>query len=64
VVLEIGPQLPLQIKFLELSGTEKKALHWSNAKDVTLSQYGTSLPCLWRCLQQLGALDSSAEIKD
>jgi hypothetical protein len=35
--------VPLQIKFLELSGTEKKALH--EAKDITV--YGTSLTRLW-----------------
>jgi hypothetical protein len=40
--------VPLQIKFLELSETEKKTLHESKAKDVTL--YGTSLPRLWRRL--------------
>jgi hypothetical protein len=44
--------VPLQIKFLELSGTEKKALHWSKAKNVTL--YGTSLPRLCKCLQLQG----------
>jgi hypothetical protein len=38
--------VPLQIKFLELTGIEKKALHESKAKDITL--YGTSLPRLLR----------------
>ena len=43
MVLKIGPKciLPLQIKFLELSETEKKALHEFKAEDITV--YGTSL---------------------
>jgi hypothetical protein len=46
VVLEIGPRLhcgmivPLHIKFLELSGTENKALRDSKAKDVTSQDGG------------------------
>jgi hypothetical protein len=48
-----------QIKFLALSGTEKKAIHKSKENDV--SQYGKSLlqtlPRLWRRLppQELSA---------
>jgi hypothetical protein len=44
--------VPLQVTFLELSGAEKKALHKSKAKDITLYHYGTSLqqPSLWRHL--------------
>jgi hypothetical protein len=56
-VLEIGPKLhcassEVQIKFLELSGTEKKACHESKVKDVTM--YGTSLLSLWRHLPPQG----------
>jgi hypothetical protein len=59
VVLEIPNCIvPLQIKFQELSGTEKKALHESKAKDVTI--HGT-LPCLWMSLQLLGLLAAIAE---
>jgi hypothetical protein len=38
--------VPLQIKFLELSGTEKNALYESKAK-VLLSQY-----CVWNIFAQ------------
>jgi hypothetical protein len=44
--------VPLQIKFIELSGTEKKALHEFKAKDVTV--YGTCMPRLWRRLPPPG----------
>jgi hypothetical protein len=52
VVLEIPNCIvPLQVKFQELSGTEKKALHESKAKDITI--HGMSLPSLWMSLQLL-----------
>jgi hypothetical protein len=49
----------LQIKFLELSGTKKKALHESKAKDVTahgmsLPRHGGPRPILWRRLPPQG----------